>query len=85
MNFPDRVYTKEEVEQARELIKNGYKHNLEIKGVPEFVTNVKKAIKLIKTAKKYNCFLIISPTQQINQNCVPKNINAMIKTTKIFK
>ena len=42
-------------------------------------------IKLKKTAKKYSCYLVISPTQQINQKCNPKNINAMIETTKIFK
>ncbi len=41
--------------------------------------------KLIKGAKKYNCSLVVSPTQQINAKCIPKNINAMIETTKIFK
>jgi len=41
--------------------------------------------KLIKSAKKYNCSLVVSPTQQINSKCIPENINAMIETTKIFK
>ncbi|MFW9989346.1 MAG: uroporphyrinogen decarboxylase family protein [Candidatus Odinarchaeota archaeon] len=52
-------------------------------GTPEQVRNY--VIKLIKKSKKFNCFLAISPTQQINQHCTPKNINAMIETTKIFK
>ncbi|MFW9828539.1 MAG: uroporphyrinogen decarboxylase family protein [Candidatus Thorarchaeota archaeon] len=40
---------------------------------------------LIRKAKQYNCSLVISPTQQINSKCQTKNINTMIKTTKIFK
>ena len=40
---------------------------------------------LIQKAKKYGCFLIVSPTQQINSKCKPKNINVMIETTKNFK
>ena len=46
MNFPERVYTKDEVQKARELISNGYKHELKIEGSPKFVENVKKAIEL---------------------------------------
>jgi len=38
-------------------------------------------VKLIKKAKKYNCQLVVSPTQQINSTCIPENINAMIETT----
>lgn len=52
-------------------------------GTPQQVRNY--VIKLIQKSKKYNCSLVISPTQQINLKCKPKNINAMIKTTKIFK
>ncbi len=52
-------------------------------GTPQQVRNY--VIKLIQKSKKYNCFLIISPTQQINLKCKPQNINAMIETTKIFK
>lgn len=40
---------------------------------------------LISKANKYNCSLVVSPTQQINSKCKPENINAMIETTKIFK
>ena len=39
--------------------------------------------KLIKKAKKYNSFLIISPTQQINEITRPENIYHMIKITKL--
>jgi hypothetical protein len=54
MDFPERVYTKEEVKQARELIENGYKHDLKTKGSPEFVAKVEKALQLIKTAEYYD-------------------------------
>ena len=53
MNFPDRVYTKEEVKLARDMIEKGYKHNLKIKGGPEFITKVEQVIELIKTAEYY--------------------------------
>ncbi|NVM37148.1 MAG: hypothetical protein HWN81_16235 [Candidatus Lokiarchaeota archaeon] len=52
-------------------------------GTPQQVRNY--VIKLIQKSKKYNCSLAISPTQQINLQCKPTNINAMIETTKIFK
>jgi hypothetical protein len=54
LDFPERVYTKEEVKQARELIQNGYKHELKVKGSPEFVAKVEKALNLIKTAGYYD-------------------------------
>ena len=54
MDFPERVYTKEEVKQARELIEKGYKHDLKAKGSPEFVAKVEKALNLIKTAGYYD-------------------------------
>ena len=53
MTFPERVYTKDEVKQAKEAIDNGYKHNLQTKGSPEFATKVQKALDLIKTAGYY--------------------------------
>ena len=40
---------------------------------------------LISKANKYNCSLVVSPTQQINTKCKPENVNGMIETTKIFK
>jgi hypothetical protein len=54
LDFPERVYTKEEVKQARELIKKGYKHDLKAKGSPEFVAKVEKALNIIKTAGYYD-------------------------------
>jgi hypothetical protein len=53
MKFPERVYTKDEVKKARELIENGYKHDLKAEGSPEFVAKVEEALKLIKTAGYY--------------------------------
>ena len=50
MDFPERVYTKDEVKRARELIEQGYKHDLETKGSPEFVTRVNEALNLIEAA-----------------------------------
>ena len=50
MDFPDRVYTKDEVKQARELIEKGYKHKLKIKGTKDFVAKVEQALELIETA-----------------------------------
>ena len=54
MDFPERVYTKEEVKQARELTENGYKHDLTVKGSPKFVAKVEDPLKLIKTAGYYD-------------------------------
>lgn len=54
MGFPERVFTAEEVERARETIKSGYKHRLRVKGGPEFKREVKRALRLIKTAKYYD-------------------------------
>ncbi len=42
-------------------------------------------IKLITKAKENNCSLVVSPSQQINRKCVPKNIKVIIETAKIFK
>jgi hypothetical protein len=54
MDFPERVYTKDEVKKARSLIESGYKHELQTKGSPEFVAKVEKALQLIKTAGYYD-------------------------------
>ena len=50
MDFPERIYTKEEVKLARELIEQGYKHDLQIDGSSEFIVKVGKAFDLIATA-----------------------------------
>jgi len=54
MRFPERVYTTEEVKKAVNLIGKGYKHNLEVKGSPDFRNKVEEALKLIKTAEYYD-------------------------------
>jgi hypothetical protein len=54
LDFPERVYTIEEVKKARSLIKKGYKHTLKIDGSADFADKVEKALKLIKTAGYYN-------------------------------
>ena len=54
MDFPERVYTKDEVKQARSFIEKGYKHDLMEDGSPEFVAKVEEALQLIKTAGYYD-------------------------------
>jgi hypothetical protein len=56
MKFPERVYTRDEVQEARALIKRGYKHHLIVKGSQDFKNKVKKALEHIKTAD-YHDFL----------------------------
>jgi hypothetical protein len=54
LNFPERVYTVEEVKKARSLIEKGYKHDLKVEGTKDFVNKVEKALDLIKTADYYD-------------------------------
>jgi hypothetical protein len=54
MSFPDRVYTTEEVKNAKTLVDQGHKHNLIVEGTPEFRKQVNKALELIKTAEYYD-------------------------------
>jgi hypothetical protein len=54
VDFPERVYTAEEVKNARSLIEKGYKHTLKVNGSADFVNKVEKALKLIKTADYYD-------------------------------
>ncbi len=56
MDFPTRVYTEEEVRQARALIDRGYKHRIGIRGSATFRQKVRKALALIKTAGYYDFF-----------------------------
>jgi hypothetical protein len=53
-NFPERVYTYDEVRSARLLINNGYRHRLQTKGNRIFKEKTRKALKLIKTAGYYD-------------------------------
>ena len=52
--FPDRVYTVEEVKTAKELIDTGYKHNLTIEGSIYFKEKITQILELIKTAGYYD-------------------------------
>jgi hypothetical protein len=54
MKFPKRVYTVEEVKEARILVARGYKHRLRVTGSPDFKGKVKEALQLIRTAKYYD-------------------------------
>ncbi len=53
MEFPERVYTEEEVKIAKQLIDSGYKHNITVQGNPDFIAKVNKALELAKTADYY--------------------------------
>ena len=54
MSFPERVYTTEEVKNAKMLVDQGYKHDLIVEGTPEFRKEVNYAMELIKTAGYYD-------------------------------
>ena len=54
--FPERVYTAEEVKTAKELIDQGYKHNLTIKGSADFKEKINQVLELIKTAGYFDFF-----------------------------
>ena len=54
--FPERVYTAEEVKSAKELVDEGYMHNLTVEGSSDFEEKVNSALKLIKIAG-YSDFL----------------------------
>jgi hypothetical protein len=63
LSFPERVYTAQEVKAAKELVDQGYKHNLTVEGTPEFTQKVNRALELIKTAGYYD--LLISYIRKI--------------------
>jgi hypothetical protein len=54
LSFPERVYTAEEVKDAKTLVDEGYKHTLIVEGTPEFRKQVNQAIELIKTSGYYD-------------------------------
>lgn len=53
MEFPEKVYTTEEVKAAKKLIDQGYKHNLTVEGNEAFKAKVNQALEYIKTADYY--------------------------------
>jgi hypothetical protein len=54
LEFPRRVYTKEEVRRAKALIDKGYKHRIGIRGSADFTQKARKALALVKTAGYYD-------------------------------
>jgi hypothetical protein len=54
--FPERVYTAEEVKTAKNLVDKGYKHNLKVEGSLHFKEKVNRAFELIQSAG-YSDFL----------------------------
>lgn len=50
MVFPKKVYTEKEVEEAKKLIDEGYKHELKVEGSPEFKRKVNQALDLLRIA-----------------------------------
>jgi len=52
--FPERVYTQEEVDKARELVQKGYKHALVTEGSAQFKDKMEQVLELIKTADYYD-------------------------------
>ncbi len=54
--FPERVYTAEEVKTAKELVNQGYKHNLTVEGSADFKEKINQILDLIKTAGYYDFF-----------------------------
>jgi hypothetical protein len=57
LSFPERVYTAQEVKNAKTLVDQGYKHNLTVEGTPEFTQKVNRALELIKTAGYYDLLI----------------------------
>jgi len=53
MKFPKKVYTEKEVEKAKNLIDEGYKHELKVEGTPEFTKKVNQALDLLRIAKYF--------------------------------
>jgi len=54
VEFPERVFTLQEVEKARKLILEGHRHRLRVTGSPPFKEKVKEALSLIRTAGHYD-------------------------------
>jgi hypothetical protein len=56
MDFPERIFTSSEVEEARRLAESGYKHNIQIQGSATFVRKTNEAMAIIKTAGYFSFF-----------------------------
>ena len=56
LSFPQKLYTTEEIHVAKELINQGYKHDLIVDGTVDFKVKVNQAIAYLKTAGYYDFF-----------------------------
>jgi hypothetical protein len=54
--FPKRIYTEDEVKQAKTLIDKGYRHRVKIRGSVDFKQKTKQAIDHVRTAGYYDFF-----------------------------
>ncbi|MCL2134968.1 MAG: hypothetical protein FWH37_05365 [Candidatus Bathyarchaeota archaeon] len=54
MSFPQNLYTTEELLVAKELLHQGYKHDLNVDGTVEFKAKVNQAIEHLKTSGYYD-------------------------------
>jgi len=55
-DFPERVYTAEEVKSAKELVDQGHRHDIIVEGSVEFKEKINKVLELIKTAGYFDFF-----------------------------
>jgi len=53
LKFPEKVYTTKEVEIAKNLIDQGYKHILKVEGTPKFKEKVSQSLDLLKSVGYY--------------------------------
>jgi len=54
LDFPNRIYTTDEVKIAIKLISQGHKHKIVVKGSPEFKKKVDQILNLVKIAGYYD-------------------------------
>jgi hypothetical protein len=83
LEFPERVYTSDEVRKAKELIDKGHKHDLTVEGSQSFKQKVEDALQLVKTAGHYD-FLrtYIRQIVEIDGLTQLRNADAMIWANK---
>jgi len=55
-DFPERVYTTEEVKKAKELVDQGHRHDIIVEGSVEFKEKINQVLELIKTAGYFDFF-----------------------------
>ena len=55
-DFPERVYTDQEVKTAKELVDQGYKHDVVVEGSAVFKEKINQILDLIKAAGYFDFF-----------------------------